>query len=608
MKINPTTQKISNFFNLPNEQFFVPPYQRRYAWGISQLNALFNDINLLKDGDTHLLGMVVLLADTHSTFNRLELVDGQQRITTLCILLKVLRDSFDPKKNPDEVMEINKYLNCRQGDNKTMKIILGDLDHNDFTKIMNGKENVELENNELKQAVDFFRDKFKELGSESLKFYRKLTEQTELIRLDIGQAKDAYKLFETINNRGLKLSAGDIIKNFLLGHASMLGDDMLEDVKEDWRRLIINLDRLEHADMDKFFRHYLMGKLKVKIPKSKLIEEFKNYYYLNVQEAKELSDYEARLELIGKNKFQPKGKQKSEEDDNDNEEGEIAGFGKETYEQKKISIKLFVKELTKCSGIYKSLVLGDNEDPRIARRLKSLKRIESQPSYTFLISLFFEEIDDKERMKILDLIETFILRRQICEFRTSELDDIFPHLCRLPKKDLAENVKNEFSEFLPNDREFKEKFLTIRHRGGAEERAKHILSRIEYYLEGNAEEMDIRGGVEVHLEHIIPQTIAGKKAKEENGGDWVNYLGGSPSKVMETHKKYVSRIGNLSLLAQRLNIKASNNPFKAKIEAYEESSLKLNENIRRNYKNFKFPQVDERSKELATIALKIWKF
>lgn len=607
MRINPTTQTIGNFFNNTTEQFFIPAYQRRYAWGISQLDALFNDVNLLKDGDTHLLGTVVLLADIHSpSVNRLELVDGQQRITTLCILLKVLQNNFNNTKNSDEIREIKKYLGCRSGDISEQKIILGDLDHSDFVRIMNDRIDNDFENEKLKQAFDFFDIKIKENGININNFYRKLTDQVEIIRLDIGQAKDAYKLFETINNRGLKLSAADIVKNFLLGHASILSSDILEEVKEDWRQLIISLDELGYSDMDKFFRQYLMGKIKLKVSNSRLIEEFKNYYYLNIKESEKLSDYQARIELIGR-------KRNRRQEDNgiegyeDNGDEDIAKFNIDSYQQKKLGIISFAKELKKCSAIFKDLVSGRNEDIDIDRKLKGLKSIEAMPSYTFLMNLVSIGVKKEEYLKILDLIECFILRRQVCEYRTGELDDIFPKLCRFSKKDIVENIRKELFDHLPDDEEFKEKFSLFNNKG-SEERAKYILSKIEYKMESDSKEIDIRGGKEVHLEHIIPQTIVGKKAREEQGGDWVRYLGSNKDKVKELHKKYINRIGNLTILGEGLNIKASNNPFRSKIEEYKKSVFLLNKDLVNSYKKFKFLQVDQRGEKLAEIAVKIWRF
>lgn len=608
MKINPTALTIGNFFNNSTEQFFVPAYQRRYAWGVSQLNAMFNDVNLLRDGDTHLLGTVVLLAGIHNpTVNQLELVDGQQRITTLCILLKVLQDHLNNNDNIDESLEVKKYLSCRSSDTKQHKIILGDLDHFDFVKILDGKNDGDLENIRLIQAMDFFTKKIEETDFDIVSFYRKLTNQVEIIRLDIGEAKDAFKLFETINNRGLKLSAADIIKNFLLGHASILGIDILDEVKENWRQLILNLDELGYSDMDKFFRQFLMGKMKLKIPNSRLTEEFKNYYYLNITESEKLSDYNTRIELIGGRKNK---QQESDDYEIDDESGDekIAKFNIETYQQTKMGIIDFAKELKKCSLIYKSLILGEHKDRDISRKLKALKNIKSLPSYTFLMYLSNIGIEKEEYLKILDLIECFILRRQVCEYRTGEMDDIFPKLCRLPKKGLFGSVIKELSYHLPEDKEFEEKFISFSNKG-AEERAKYILSKIEYYIQGDTKEIDILDGAEVHLEHIIPQTIIGKKAKEESGGDWVKYLGGDRDKVKETHRKLINRIGNLTILGQALNIKASNNPFRAKKKEYEKSVFLLNkEDLVQNYKDFKFAQIKQRGEALGVMAVKIWKF
>ena len=92
MKITPTTLTLQQFFSVGNEQFLIPAYQRRYAWGQRQQRELFDDLRLLTSGDTHLLGTVLFLSDTHKPgINQLELVDGQQRVTTITILMRESR-------------------------------------------------------------------------------------------------------------------------------------------------------------------------------------------------------------------------------------------------------------------------------------------------------------------------------------------------------------------------------------------------------------------------------------------------------------------------------------------------------------------------------------
>nr|HQU86391.1 DUF262 domain-containing protein [Pyrinomonadaceae bacterium] len=107
MNITPNKLTIAQLFATNNEQFIVPSYQRRYAWGYNQVAALFDDINMLKDGDGHLFGMILLHTHTHvGGLNKPELVDGQQRLTTLTILLKALQKSFEEIGNRDRKNEI----------------------------------------------------------------------------------------------------------------------------------------------------------------------------------------------------------------------------------------------------------------------------------------------------------------------------------------------------------------------------------------------------------------------------------------------------------------------------------------------------------------------
>ena len=109
------------------------------------------------------------------------------------------------------------------------------------------------------------------------------------------------------------------------------------------------------------------------------------------------------------------------------------------------------------------------------------------------------------------------------------------------------------------------------------------------------------GGDDVHVEHIIPQKIKTRAAKDEFG-DWVTYLG--PSSEVR-HQKYISRIGNLTLFAGALNISASNNPFARKKDAYRESAIGMTKDLCA-MPFFKFVQVDKRSALLAEVAVKLW--
>ena len=137
---------------------------------------------------------------------------------------------------------------------------------------------------------------------------------------------------------------------------------------------------------------------------------------------------------------------------------------------------------------------------------------------------------------------------------------------------------------------------------GNEGRAKYVLEQFEYNMIDDQGEYIINSGNDVHLEHIIPQTIDTKKARKEYG-DWVSYLG---KDALLKHPQYIDRIGNLTLLGQKLNIKSSNNPFRAKKKEYKKSNIHLTQNVAADYSSFKFKHVEKRSLHLSKLSVKIW--
>lgn len=587
MQIVPSSLTIGQLFSSEREQFSIPAYQRRYAWKEKQLGELFDDINLLNSSDTHLLSTVLFLTDMYNpNMNFHELVDGQQRITSLSILLKVIKDSFEKLDAPEMAGKINSLLHCRDNKwNSSNKIVLGDLDNSDYVKIMNHNELDRITNENLLKAYLFFQRRIEKFEKDDLMmFYSKLIDNTKIIRLDVSRPKDAYKLFETINNRGLKLSPTDIIKNFILGNASMTDKETLQRVKQSWAEIIGKLDRI---NTDDFFRQFIVGTLQRKVSKSKLIDEFKIHYIKNVNEAELLRDYHLYGDI----------------NDADNNGSEI-NLEKElsNNDVKKISIIEFSQALSNAAIIYEKIFFASFDSNKINKHLSNLSRIESTPSYTFLLNIFLRKLEDSVIIEILKILETFMLRRHICASRTSELDDIFSKLVGIENDNLVEKVQIQLSKNLPSNDEFSLKFSQYNFRQHAE-RAKYILEQIEYNLIEDKGEYVLNSGKDVHLEHIIPQKIDTQKSITAYG-DWLSYLGDD---ALKNHKEYVDRIGNFSLLAQELNISASNNPFLSKKKEYSKSNIELNKDLTK-YSHFKYEQVEERSKEFARMALEIWNF
>jgi uncharacterized protein with ParB-like and HNH nuclease domain len=577
MDIKTTPLTVSQLLHGSNEQFVIPPYQRRYSWLNKQIIQLFDDIKNLSDGETHFLGSIVCLTESHTAgVNLLELVDGQQRMTTLILVLDTIKDKFEELEDQREADRIEDLVTCNDIDRKRIsKIILGDLDDSDFKIIINQSGFEQIKNRKLLEAYQMIKGNLDQMTTDELnKFKEKLINQTNIVRLDVSRAKDAFKLFETINNRGLSLSPTDIIKNFLLGHASLIDDETLRRVKEEWTKIIVNMDG---QNLDDFFRQYLSGKLGNKVSFTFLTDYFKKYYINKVSQTEILAEYQEFDEI------------------------DISEDEKSASKSRMTPIE-FLRELQNSSQIYAKILNRNFDDKKINDLLYNLQRIKSFPSYTFILDLMKREVPRNDKLEILRLIEVFMIRRNICEYRTSELDDIFSKLVKLPDEELVLNVKNYLAERLPTDQEFESKILTHDFYGQYLDRAKCMLEAIEYKLSGNTEEKFIGSGEDVHLEHIIPQTITTKKSKEELG-DWEKYL----NCTKEEHQFYVSKLGNMTLLSGKKNIIASNNPFSSKREIYEGSEIKLTHELSK-LDDFKFKNVDERSKKLAKESVKIWSF
>lgn len=256
MKITPASLTLNQLLGSANEKFVIPSYQRRYSWRDQQLYDLINDINALNGADTHLLGSIVCLTGDHvAGLNSLELVDGQQRLTTISIVLECLRTRFASENAHDHVQELDRLLTAKPYDGDSVpKIELDTMDSVEFREHIKYPVPIyetNFLNARLSAAFSNIREWIAEQETKDLfAFKYRLLNQAFVIRLDVSAAKDAFKLFETINNRGLQLSPTDLIKNFVLGNAARFGSVPLESARASWSKLTGYLDR---ADSDVFF-------------------------------------------------------------------------------------------------------------------------------------------------------------------------------------------------------------------------------------------------------------------------------------------------------------------------------------------------------------------
>jgi len=604
MHINPQQVSVNTLLGSPIEQYVIPAYQRRYSWQEKQLEEMVNDLERLDPSDNHFMGSIVCLVEPLAAgINKLEVVDGQQRLTTISILMHCMAEQFKSLGCDTEHANIQNLLHAKPvgvGAQVVPKIKLESLDAMEFQQHIHGPAVLKPKNPNLALAFATFRAWVGKHDAESLGLMlSKLRDLSIVIRISVSSSKDAFKLFETINNRGLRLSSTDLIKNFLLGNASSFGTNELEFARLKWAEIITNLDGI---NQENFFRHFLTATIKKRVTRAYVVAYFKALFEQQVHGAEKLAG--TKILPTIQNDYT-----EAEEDDVDEDTLEIEDVPPKLKLNKKrltdapmVSFQEFVEDLVRQSVIYSEIVNASTKNLSIDRRLRNLRMIKSVQTYGFLLAMRSRGCPDKTFEQLLELIESFLLRRHICKRRSNENESLFGTLCSANAKDPIPETKNAFKELSPTDDEFSVAFEKFEFKSGLIDRARYCLEKFEVSLHGAFSEIEIADTDKVHVEHIIPQTIKSTTNKKDPDG-WIQYLG---DRAEAKHKHNVSKIGNLSLLAGTLNITASNAAYHVKKSEYQQSAIKITTMLPAEYPEFRFEEVEKRSKYFAEIAPQLW--
>ncbi|WP_251552391.1 DUF262 domain-containing protein [Neobacillus muris] len=551
MSIDTKRLSIGKLLGSVNEVYRIPLYQRPYNWGKDQWNDLWEDLIRLEGDETHFLGSVITISqERQKGFSYFEVVDGQQRITTILLLLMAIRDLAE-EMDKDRAAYINNYfLKSSTIDETDAKLILGRKDNKIFKRLVEKKITMdEAKNEKIVEAYYFFKDKLQNSHLKWQNIYARLLDSLDLVLMVTDSYYDAFRLFETLNTRGLSLTSVDLIKNFLLSKIST-NEPMVEDCIEIWDSIIENIEEIESVRHDKvrFFRHYLFSIEPGIVPIPKLYPRYQ----------KLIDSTENLINLM-----------------------------EDIWVKSELYVKLF-------NGI-----LGIKE---IDSKLNTIVRIEATTSYTLLLKCLSENLQKENLIKVLEAIEIFTLRRSICNISTRDIDRIYNHLAleAFNQDNPAKYIIEYLNKRTPSDTEF---YLNFQSRDFTRSsQTKYILEMIENELTNNTKEKMINTRTDVHIEHIMPRELIRKRASEIES-EWKRELGSRASE----YPMYVNRIGNLTLLGSELNITASNSPFNEKKKKYEKSVIHLTKEICQN-ERWTFEEIERRSEQLASIAKKIWNF
>lgn len=537
---------IEDFLSANKTRFIIPVYQRNYDWKEKNCQQLLDDIIGLMDVNrkSHFLGSIVYVtnSDTDSIdLREYVIIDGQQRLTTATLFLKALHDSSDDDDLKEEILE-NFLINKRLSDKNKLKLKPIKKDDEAFQKLLkNDLDNINQNSNIYRNYI-FFKNKMDNFGNHKGLFngFKKLF----VVHIALNRRDDNPQLiFESINSTGVSLSQADLIRNFLLMDKE--ADEQNELFEMFWLKIEENLTS-ENISM--FVRDYLTMKQN-KIPnKDDTYETFK--YFVNDQK-------------IGTNEL--------------------------------------LDELLNFSKIYKTFLFDSDEV--YSTHLKNLRQLKTSTVYPFLLPIIQEyndgNITQKEVLNTFNIIESYVIRRMVCNKPTNALNKIFASLfveIKSIQNFSYEKFSNYFVSILlskkgsgtfPDDEEFRGEFCS--RDAYNLKNIKFILLRLE-----NKDHNEKVDGVILSIEHVMPQTLSTA---------WKVKLG---DKYQLVHDKYLHNIGNLSLSGD--NTQLSNNSFEEKKQILNsQSSLRLNRYFI-DLSSWDEEEMNKRSSSLFEDAKAIWSY
>lgn len=551
-----------------SRQFIVPIFQRNYSWQKSQYEQLWFDIlraSKFKEKQNHFIGSIVYI-DMGTPAGRpqqLLLIDGQQRLTTISILLCAIKDYVQKFNLETKLINLakikNQFLyNSDEIDEDKYKLLLNVQDKETYIKLIdNTIFTVNKPATNIIKCYEFFYERIEDF----IKEYGQIDEiyagifKLSLVSISLDKDSDnPQMIFESMNSTGKDLSQTDLLRNYLL--MDLTPEKQTRLYKTYWKPMeeLFGEDIYKNDlnKFDYFIRDFLTLKSDTghicKI--NNVYENFKRYYLDNNCE-----------------KF------------------------------------VVLKDLFTYAKYYACIDLLQEKDDELKLYWQEFKKLDSHVVYPFLLKLY----DDYSRQilikedfkKILQVVISYLWRRAICEIPTNSLSKTFATLYQaVDKEDYVNSIikafvfKSSYKRF-PSDYEVREKLQTkdIYHF----RLRKYLLEALENYY--HKEPIDLNTA-NYTIEHIMPQNI-------EHNLSWQQMLG---EDWQEVHSLYLHTLGNLTITGY--NAEMSNKSFWEKVNGesgFKHSHLKLNESIAQcDVWNKK--AIQRRTNILTDIILKIWKY
>ena len=542
---------LRDFIGTNKVLFRIPVYQRNYDWSESNCNRLLDDIyDIMQSGDKHFLGTIVFMAAKSGGFALQEyiIIDGQQRLTTLMLILKALSVVAE-SVGDDCYHEIEEqYLHNKYCDEE-FKVKLKPIksDNNQFTLLLEDKIDEMDEDTHIYHNFMLCKERFERWAERGINPSQVLDALTKLEIVEIVLTKgedDPQVIFESINSTGLELSNADLIRNYLLMNA----DDQEKLYENYWLYIEKTLrNKMDYSNLDAFLMQYIVYKTSKPVNSRQLYNSF------------------------------------------------VKLFKDSGYSQESI-----LKELRYYAEIFGAFVYGSAKySERINRLLYRLRVLNQTTCYPFLLHVFDDYhqgvIDEETVEKILQFILAYLLRRMVCGVPSNTLRGLFTYLYNRIFKVASNKQKyyetlNKFlftvssKDVIPSAGEF-ERALQKANIYGNNALCRFLLLDIE-----NGDGKEILQAENLTIEHIMPQTLS---------ADWSHIR-------PEEHEEYLHTLGNLSVTGY--NSELSNKSFAEKQDIIRENSkaVILNSDVL-DKESWNIATIQARAKRLAGIVMTRYK-
>ncbi len=539
-----TETNILKFIGGLDKVFIIPPFQRNYEWSFEQCDELFYDI--VKAYNTkkgHYLGNIVYYEGKNNgaSFSEFILVDGQQRVTTILLLLCAIRDEMKRQNLPDENITLRYLENDNGGDSYRVRLKQTAYGSDGFNRVVKGIiTEADKKSNIVKNYLHFI-ELLKGCNIALKDIYNTITRLEVVdVNLQIEDNLEAVQtVFEKINSTGKRLSPADLIRNYLLLSNS------IEEQESLYKNYWINIERtVTNECISRFARDFLVMKTFEDVEQDKIYKKFKDNY----SNQPEVTKVEILSEMNKYSKY-------------------FAWFRFESCDNEKINKQI--------------------------RMLNLLKTDDLMPLYIYLFDRLYNN-HVNELLKILNLLFDFMARYRVCSVSGGggTLRAVINQLLRKLDDGLECSYDKIYFELsnssspagrYPDDDEFKQHLkeaVNVNY-------ARAILVKTEEFEHCNIP-VDI---TKVTMEHLMPQTFSNW---------WTQYYGGEEA-AKDMRNKYLNCIGNLVPMSQNYNSKNSNKPWSIKLKNLAEIQFVIASEIASDskYSEWKEENIKVRNEEIS---------